>query len=170
MNKTVLNTLSCLVLIMVCAFNARAGLLEEACSAVYNKLGSGPYESLIKSTEDFTDNGNHYNGCVIRLSANANKIRDTQRPAGIFGRSLPYCPDGKLSLDVPRDFLNKDGWCGDKMADGPDGTYYRAIKQNIFCLVEGLWDGGDDSDPKYVRWQRYEVTVKCSSATGPEHR
>lgn len=170
MNKTVFNILYCQLFIMVCAFNALAGPLGETCNAAYNKLASGTYESLTKSTEDFTDNGNHYSGCVIRLSGNADKIRDTQRPANLFGSSLPYCPDGKLSLDIPPDLLNRDGWCGDKMADGPDGTYYMAIKQNMFCLVEGHWDGGDDSDPKYVRSQLYEVTVKCSSMTEPKHR
>lgn len=155
--------LAVLTLSLVSACNAHAGLLEETCSIVYKKLSSGPYESLAKSIQTFTDDGTHYHGCVIRLSGNANKVTDTQRPDGLFGRSLPYCPDGKLPADLPRDLLNEDGWCGDKMADGPDGTSYRALKKDVFCAVQGHWDGGDDSDPKYVPSPRYEVIVKCAS-------
>ena len=49
------------------------------------------------------------------------------------------------------------------MADGPDGTSFTAIKMNVFCVVEGHWDGGDDSDPSYVPSTRYEVVVKCAN-------
>jgi len=148
---------------MLFACNARAGLLEETCSIIYQKLDSGPSESLTTSIESFTVDGNHYNGCVIRLLGNAKKVLDTQRPDGLFGQSLPYCPDGKLPADLPRDFLNKDGWCSDKEADGPDGTSYMALKKNVFCTVEGRWDGGDDSDPTYVPSPQYEVVVKCAN-------
>jgi hypothetical protein len=158
-----LNRVVALPIMMVCACNAHAGLLEETCSLAYKKLSSGPYKSLTRSIEGFTDDGKHYHGCVIRLSGNANKVTHAQRPDGLFGHSLPYCPGGKLPADLPRDLLNKDGWCGDKMADGPDGTSYRALKRNVFCAVEGRWDGGDDSDPKYVPSPRYEITVKCAS-------
>ena len=160
---TFLNRGFSLTMMLVCACHAHAGELEETCSFVHNKLKSGAYESLTKSIEHFTYGGKHYHGCVIRFSGNANKVTDTQRPDGLSGNSLPYCPDGKLPADLPRDALNEDGWCGDKMADGPDGTSYRALKKNVFCAVEGRWDGGDDSDPKYVPSPQYEVIVKCTS-------
>lgn len=48
------------------------------------------------------------------------------------------------------------------MADEPDGTSFTAIKMNVFCLVEGSWDGGVDSNPKYVPSTRFEVVVKCA--------
>lgn len=152
-----------LTLVMVCACSTRSGLLDETCSLVHKKLGSGPYESLTKSIQSFTEDGKPYHGCVIRLSGNGNKVTETHNPNDLFGSSLPYCPDGKLPADFPRELLNEDGWCGDKMADGPDGTYYRAFKKNVFCAVEGHWDGGDDSDPEYVPSPRYEVIVKCAS-------
>lgn len=160
---TFLNRAVGLILVMAFACNAHAGLLEETCSTVYKKLSSGPYESLTKSVESFTEGGKHYRGCVIRLTGNANKVTGTQRPDGLFGNSLPYCPDGKIPADIPRDLLNEEGWCGDKGADGPDGTSYRALKRNVFCTVEGKWDGGDDSDPTYVPQPRYEVIVKCAN-------
>ena len=157
------NRLAVPILVIVCACNSCAGLLEETCSRVYKKLGSGPYDSLTKSPQSFTDEGKRYHGCVIRLSGNAKLATDAQRPEGLFGRWLPYCPDGALPADLSRGVLDGDGWCADTMADGPDGTSYRAFKDNVFCAVEGHWDGGDDSDPKYVPSPRYEVIVKCSS-------
>lgn len=164
---TFYNRVAVLTLMMVCAGNTHAGELEEICSLVYKKLSSGPYENLTKSLESFVDDGKRYRGCVIRLSGDASKVTDTQRPAisldSLFGDSLPACPDGKLPVDLPRDLLNKDGWCVDKMADGPDGTSYRALKKGVFCAVEGHWDGGDDSDPKYLPSPRSEVIVKCAN-------
>ena len=160
---TFLNRLAGLIFVMVCACNAHAGLLEETCSIVYEKLGSGPYAILTESTRTFTDDDENYHGCVIRLSGNAKKVTGTQRPDGLFGRPLPYCPDGNLPDDLPHGFFNEDGWCADKMADGPDGTSYRAFRDNVFCVVEGHWDGGDDSDPEYVPSPRYEVIVKCAN-------
>jgi hypothetical protein len=72
-------------------------------------------------------------------------------------------PRLRVLADLPHDILNEEGWCGDRMADGPDGTSYMAIKEDIFCAVEGRWDGGDDSDPTYVPSPRYEVIVKCAN-------
>lgn len=155
------------IFMMIFACNAHAGAFEETCSFVYKKLSSGPYESLTKSSERFTDEGKPYRGCVIRLSGNTNNMTDAQRPAisleSLFGDSLPACPDGKFPADIPRDFLNEHGWCTDKWADGPDGTSYRVLKKNVFCAVEGHWDGGDDSDPKYVPSSRSGVIVKCAN-------
>lgn len=155
--------LAVLIFISVSASNVHAGLLEETCDLTYTKLGSGPYDSMTKSIEDFTTDGKTYKGCVLRLSGNFNKVTKTQKPGGLFGSYLYHCPDGKLPDVMPRDFLNEQGWCGDNMGDGPDGTSYTVHKKNIFCTVEGSWDGGDDSDPKYVLSPRFSVLVMCGS-------
>lgn len=151
------------ILFVGLASDAHAGPLERTCDLVYQKLGSGPRKSLTRSTDEFVDGGKSYRGCVIRLSGDAKKATAAQSPDDLFGLPLPYCPGGKLPADLPRDMFNEDGWCGDKMADGPDGTSFTAIKMNVFCLVVGSWDGGDDSDPKYVPSTRYEVIVKCAN-------
>jgi len=151
------------ILVAGLSAEARAGLLERTCDRVYRKLGSGPRESLTRSIEEFVDGGKSYRGCVIRLSGNSGKGTDGQRTDGLFGPTLPYCPGGRLPADLPRVMINPEGWCGDRMADGPDGTSFTAIKSDVFCLVEGRWDGGDDSDPKYVPSTRYEVVVKCGN-------
>jgi len=36
------------------------------------------------------------------------------------------------------------------MADGPDGTTLGLKSRTVFCLIEGKWDGGDDTDTTYV--------------------
>ena len=92
--------------------DAGAGLLEETCDLVYNKLNSGPSDSLTRSIDKFTEGGKTYRGCVIRLLGNARKVTNVQTPDGLFG-PLPYCPDGKLPANLPQDLLNEDGWCGD---------------------------------------------------------
>lgn len=152
---------------MVFVCNAQAGLLEETCSLVYKKLSAGRQERPTKSIESFADDGKPYRGCVIRLSENTNNVTEVQGSPvsleSLFGSSMPVCPRGKLPADLPRDLLNEDGWCADKMADGPDGISYRALKDGIFCAVDGRWDGGDDSDPTYVPSPQSEVIVKCAS-------
>ena len=160
MNVTFFNCVVGLIFIMVSSCDASAGLLEETCDRVYNKLSSGPYERLTKSIEKFTNDDKLYHGCVIRLSGNINKITDTQWPDRLFGDVLPYCPGGKLPPDVPR---NKDGWCEDRMADGSDSTSFRVFKNNVFCQVEGSWEGGIVRDPTYVPSPRYSVIVMCGS-------
>ncbi len=142
--------------------DAHAGLLEETCDFVYKRLDSGPQIRLTKSIGRFIEGGKAYRGCVIRLSGDANKVKTTQRPDGLFGSPLPYCPDGDLPVGLPRDFVNPYGWCGDRMADGPDGQSVMAIKNNVFCFVEGRWDGGDDSDSRHEPSSRYTIMVKCA--------
>lgn len=130
--------------------SAQAGLLEEACDLAYRQLSSVPNLSLKKSTGNFTNDGHSYSGCVVHLEANRTKIKDVHYPNSLF-----YPSEGSV--------LYQQGWRTDREADGPDGTSFRISKQNVFCLVEGKWDGGDDSDPKYVPSTRYDVIVSCGS-------
>lgn len=145
-------------LLMVSICDAHAGLLEETCHRVYEQFHSGPYERLTESVETFSNDKESAHGCVIRFFGNANNLTDSQRPDRLFGDPLPYCPGGKLPQDVPH---NTDGWCTDEMADGPDSTHFRVLKKDVFCVIQGSWDGGDDSDPTYVPSTRYQVIVNC---------
>jgi hypothetical protein len=127
----------------------QAGLLEDACNYIYRQLSSVPNLNLTKSTGNFTDDGQPYRGCIVRLEGNRPKIKDAQYPGPLF-----YPAEGST--------LYQQGWRADREADGPDGTSFRIAKQDVFCLIEGNWDGGDDSDPKYIPSARYEVIVSCS--------
>jgi hypothetical protein len=46
-------------------------------------------------------------------------------------------------------------------ADGPDGSTMGYRSKNFFCLVEGTWDGGDDTDDTYVPKPGCTVTLTC---------
>jgi hypothetical protein len=46
-------------------------------------------------------------------------------------------------------------------AAGPDGSAMGFVKNRYLCVVEGSWDGGDDSDPAYVPAVGCEMTVTC---------
>jgi hypothetical protein len=128
---------------------AQAGLLEDVCGLVYRQFSSVPNLNLTKSTGSFTDNGQSYSGCIVRLEGDRTKIKDTQYPGPLF-----YPSEGSA--------LYQQGWRADREADGPDGTSFRISKQNVFCLVEGNWDGEDDNDSKYVPSARYQAIVSCS--------
>jgi hypothetical protein len=55
------------------------------------------------------------------------------------------------------------GWTTfwDYSADGPDGTVMGYVTPKYLCVIEGSWDGGDDSDPTYRPAPGCRVTVTC---------
>jgi len=127
---------------------AKAGPLEEACNLAYKQLSAVPHSSLVKSIGNFTDNAHSYDGCIVRLKGDRKKVTAAQYPEPLF-----YPSQGSV--------LYQEGWRADGEAGGPDGTSFRILKKDIFCRVDGRWDGGDDSDPKYIPSTRYEVSVSC---------
>ena len=46
-------------------------------------------------------------------------------------------------------------------ADGPDETVQGYHRYPATCIVEGHWDGGDDSDSSYVPSDTMEVRLSC---------
>jgi len=48
--------------------------------------------------------------------------------------------------------LFKSGWtyADGYSADGPDGTVLGLKSRKFLCIIEGRWEGGDDSDSTYV--------------------
>ena len=46
-------------------------------------------------------------------------------------------------------------------ADGPDDTVQGYHRYPATCIVEGHWDGGDDSDSTYVPSDTMEVRLSC---------
>ena len=68
------------------------------------------------------------------------------------------CPNEDI-----QDALTDAGWVESfgYSADGTDGSNMGYLSQNFFCLVEGQWDGGDDTDESYVPTPGCKVTVTC---------
>jgi hypothetical protein len=46
-------------------------------------------------------------------------------------------------------------------ADGPDGSLVGYSRDGLLCVVEGRWDGGDDSDPTVIAGPEFDVFVTC---------
>ena len=57
------------------------------------------------------------------------------------------CPVEALERALlARGWVMHDGYA----ADGPDGTTLGLASRDYLCLIEGRWDGGDDTDTTYV--------------------
>jgi len=150
-DKSRYSLLVCLIVLAAPNFGhaTQTVLPEEICNLVYSQLNTVPHHDLNKLADTFTDNGNTYSGCVVRLNSDRTKIKGIHYPGPLF---YPFEASA----------LHQQGWRADREADGPDGTSFRISKQNVFCLIEGRWDGGDDSDPKYVPSTHLEVVASCS--------
>jgi hypothetical protein len=131
--------------------HASAAELDEACNFAYEKLRSVRGAQVSRSTGGFTYRDQKYQGCILTLAGDRTGGAEDDIPHGLL---YPF-------EDSPS---YKVGWRPDiqSEADGPDGTIFRIVRGSTFCLVEGRWDGGDDSDPTYVPSERYEVIVQCS--------
>jgi hypothetical protein len=47
-------------------------------------------------------------------------------------------------------------------ADGPDGSDLGYSRDGLLCVIEGRWDGGDDSDPTVTPGPDFDVFVTCA--------
>jgi hypothetical protein len=76
----------------------------------------------------------------------------------------------KSPIDRVFDALTAQGWTQSPNygADGPDGTLVGLEKDGLFCLMQGRWDGGDDSDSTYVPLDVYQMTILCTRLDGKE--
>jgi hypothetical protein len=47
-------------------------------------------------------------------------------------------------------------------ADGPDGSDIGYSRDELLCVIEGRWDGGDDSDTAVIPGPDFDVFVTCA--------
>jgi hypothetical protein len=47
-------------------------------------------------------------------------------------------------------------------ADGPDGSDVGYSRDGLLCVMEGRWDGGDDSDSTLIPGSDFDVFVTCA--------
>ncbi len=75
-----------------------------------------------------------------------------------------HVPSNYAPIDSLLEWLKGLGWLDRTTlsADGPDGTLHGVRRSGVTCLVEGRWDGGDDSDPTYVPSDTMEVRFACT--------
>jgi hypothetical protein len=134
---------------LVAATLARADEVTEACAYALRELSVVPGGLYRGAPETFEDAGQIYRGCVVTVVGDQRRGPDTGPPAD---RLYP----------TPGSAAAKAGWKADREADGPDGTAYRISRGRVFCLVNGAWDGGDDSDPTVVPSPLFLITVRCA--------
>lgn len=72
------------------------------------------------------------------------------------------------SLDTLAHWLLARGWRENTIfaADGPNGTHWGLQRAGVTCILEGRWDGGDDTDETYVPSDTLEIHAGCA-ATEP---
>jgi hypothetical protein len=102
-----------------------------------------------QAPDTFEDEGKLYRGCVVTVIGDRNKVPDKFPPA-----DKAYPEPGSPAARV--------GWKVDREADGQDGTSYRITRGNVFCLVSGVWDGGDPTDPKFIPSPLFLITARCA--------
>jgi hypothetical protein len=94
--------------------------------------------------------GRDRHGCLILVAGTWTALRQQQNP-----------------IDRVADTLMARGWTQgtDYGADGSDGTMLGLEKDGLFCLMEGRWDGGDESDSTVVPLDLYQMTILCTTLT-----
>lgn len=124
--------------------------VEGACDLAVRKLAWFKDARISrKNNSSFEYEGKTFTGCVGVIEGDRSKLPAGRGVGGDF-----YPRDGSD--------LAAMGWKASMEADGPDGTFYQVNRQDVFCVVEGQWDGGDDSDPAYVPASKLQITVKCA--------
>lgn len=128
---------------------AHADEVGDACDFVSRKVSTFKGGLYRQAPDTFEDEGKIYRGCVVTVVGDRNKVPDRFPPA-----DGPYPEPGSPAASA--------GWKADREADGPDGTSYRILRGNVFCLVSGSWDGGDASDTKVIPSPLFLITARCA--------
>lgn len=79
--------------------------------------------------------------------------------------AVGHVPGEYAIIDSLIAWLTERGWDTRTSiaADGPDGTVQGLRRSGVTCVIEGRWDGGDDSDPAYMPSDSIEVRLTCSA-------
>ncbi len=128
---------------------AHADEVRDACEYISHRVGTFKGGLYRQAPDTFEDEGKIYRGCIVTVVGDRNKVPNRFPPA-----DRPYPKPGSAAA--------KAGWKADRQADGPDGTSYRIVRGNVFCLVSGSWDGGDPTDPTVIPSTLFLITARCA--------
>ena len=128
---------------------AHADEVSDACDYVSRQVSTFEGGLYRQAPDTFEDEGKTYRGCVVTVVGDRKKVSDGFPPA-----DRPYPKPGSVAASA--------GWKADRVADGPDGTSYRILRGNVFCLVSGSWDGGDPTDLKVIPSPLFLITARCA--------
>ena len=128
---------------------ASADEVSDACYFVSRQVSAFKGGLYREAPETFEHGGKIHKGCVVTV------VGDRNRLPGKF-------PPAERAYPKPGSAAEKAGWKADEEADGPDGTSYRITRRNVFCVVSGSWDGGDDANPNDVPSSLFIITARCA--------
>lgn len=85
------------------------------------------------------------------------------RPA-CYVLATGHWADSTLSeFDSLLSWMRQAGWREARyQADGPDGSSTGRYRDGVTCILSGLWDGGDDTDPTLVPSDTLSIEVTCA--------
>ena len=126
-----------------------ADAATAACHHILRQLSTFEGSLYRSGPETFEDAGKIYRGCAVTVVGDRRKV-----PGGSPPADAPY--------PKPDSAATAAGWKADREADGPDGTSYRLSRGDVFCLISGWWDGGDDSNPKASPSPLFLITARCA--------
>lgn len=106
----------------------------------------------------------NYSNPAVRVNAGRVRFKYLYAPDSVDGWAFHIavtdtsCPYSSLEKG-----LVAAGWAPfyGYMADGPDGAVLGFVSKHYLCVVEGRWDGEDDSDSTYVAEPGCEVKMTC---------
>jgi len=124
-------------------------LAARACDLAAEILAAIPGLAQAGSTPvTDPDTGLDLPGCRVSLSGSFADIGAAQRPDVVLGARF-----------TAASWRYDDRWT----ADGPDGTSFVVRQDDVFCIVEGRWDGGVDDDPTYQPPPDFTFDVRCAN-------
>ena len=124
-------------------------LAASACDLAAEILAATPGRTQAGSTPVADpDTGLDLPGCRVSLSGSVADLGAAQRPDVVLGARF-----------TAASWQYDDRWT----ADGPDGTSFVLRKDDVFCIVEGRWDGGVDDDPTYQPPPDFTFDVRCAN-------
>ena len=129
---------------------AATGGAPGECEAIAATLRRVPGAEVTRSDGTFGDpvGGRDRTGCRVMVKGTFGALRGTQRPEIRLAEALQ---ERGLMYDHRYD------------ADGPDGNSFAFRADEVLCIVQGKWDGGDDTDRTYVPADSYDVFAGCTS-------
>jgi hypothetical protein len=68
-------------------------------------------------------------------------------------------------LEAMEKAFDRAGWTSRTAlysADGPDGSDLGYSRDGLLCVLEGRWDGGDDTDTTVIPGPEFDVFVTCA--------
>ena len=124
--------------------------VEGACDLAVRKLAWFKDAHISrKNNSTFEYQEKTFKGCAAVIGGDISKIPLDRRA-------------GRDFYPQPGSDLAEMGWKVFVEADVANGTFYHVIQKDVFCVVEGRRDGGNDNDPAYASSSKLQITVKCA--------